>query len=153
MTNLHSMEMYNRADGKVAWRVSVGGDIVATDAGQGYENEKDALAGLFGLWFGTWDESFLALYQKWQAYADTAQYDIPPEAQEGAPVHIQRKADAPDPEKHMEQLLREKAAGEAVVAEYDKPDADAPNYGAQDLRTDTEREADEQAQAARDDGA
>lgn len=34
--------LYKRADKKWAWRLVVGGDIVATDGGQGYENEGDA---------------------------------------------------------------------------------------------------------------
>ncbi|MCZ4327481.1 DUF1508 domain-containing protein [Brachybacterium paraconglomeratum] len=34
--------IYKRADGKWAWNLKVNGDIVATDGGQGYENESDA---------------------------------------------------------------------------------------------------------------
>jgi uncharacterized protein YegP (UPF0339 family) len=34
--------IYTRADGRWAWRlVADNGDIVATDGGQGYENESD----------------------------------------------------------------------------------------------------------------
>lgn len=102
----HHVETYEREDKKRGWRITVGGDIVATDGGQGYENEKDCLAGLFGNFFGQWDDSFLELYQKWQKYAGQ-QYDVPPEAQEGVPVAIRRKDDAPDPEEHMAQLLEE----------------------------------------------
>jgi uncharacterized protein YegP (UPF0339 family) len=37
-------ELYRRADGRWAWRlVGSGGDILANDAGQGYENRADAL--------------------------------------------------------------------------------------------------------------
>jgi hypothetical protein len=37
-------ELYERTDGKWAWRRKSwpGGDVVATDGGQGYENENDA---------------------------------------------------------------------------------------------------------------
>jgi uncharacterized protein YegP (UPF0339 family) len=34
--------LYKRTDGKWAWRLTVAGDVVATDGGQGYENESDA---------------------------------------------------------------------------------------------------------------
>lgn len=96
--SLHSIEAYQRDDGKWSWRVTVGDDVIASDASQGYERKKDCLHSLFGLWFGTWDESFLALYQEWQSYAGEA-YEVPPEAQAGPPVHIaasQPDADAPN---------------------------------------------------------
>jgi hypothetical protein len=98
-SRLHSMETYTRADGKRGWRIVVGSgpnaDIVATDGGQGYETERDCLGGLFGLFFGEWNESFLDLYAKWQSYAGS-QYSVPPEAQEGAPVRVRRDGDAPN---------------------------------------------------------
>jgi uncharacterized protein YegP (UPF0339 family) len=34
--------LYKRSDGKWAWNLTVNGNIVATDGGQGYENEDDA---------------------------------------------------------------------------------------------------------------
>jgi uncharacterized protein YegP (UPF0339 family) len=34
--------LYKRTDGKWAWRLVVNSNIVATDGGQGYENENDA---------------------------------------------------------------------------------------------------------------
>jgi len=34
--------LFTRGDGKWAWHLSVNGRIVATDGGQGYENEADA---------------------------------------------------------------------------------------------------------------
>lgn len=34
--------LYTRADGKWAWRLVSGSNIIATDGGQGYENESDA---------------------------------------------------------------------------------------------------------------
>ena len=34
--------LYRRSDRKWAWRLEVSGRIVATDGGQGYENEDDA---------------------------------------------------------------------------------------------------------------
>ncbi len=34
--------LFTRTDGKWAWHLEVNGNIVATDGGQGYENEDDA---------------------------------------------------------------------------------------------------------------
>lgn len=34
--------LYKRSDGRWAWRLEVNSRIVATDGGQGYENEADA---------------------------------------------------------------------------------------------------------------
>jgi uncharacterized protein YegP (UPF0339 family) len=34
--------LYKRKDGKWAWHLQVGSDIVATDGSQGYESEDDA---------------------------------------------------------------------------------------------------------------
>ena len=37
------LEVYRREDGKWAWRVrAANGEVVATDGGQGYENQHDA---------------------------------------------------------------------------------------------------------------
>lgn len=33
--------LYTRTDGKWAWHLKVNGRIIATDGGQGYENEAD----------------------------------------------------------------------------------------------------------------
>lgn len=132
--NLHSMEMYKNEAGKFGFRIKMGDDVVAGDMHQGYENEKDCLQALFGQFFGEWDETFLGLYNKWQGYAGTA-YDIPPEAQEGIPVQVRRKADAPDPEQHMEQMLSEaerEADKQAAAQRAGRLDADAPNYSAGD---------------------
>lgn len=97
---LHEMETYEREDGKRGWRITVGDDVVATDGGQGYNNEEDCLAGLFGLFFGTWDESFLGLYEKWQSYSgQQGSYDTPAGSVEGPPVHMPPKVidvDAPN---------------------------------------------------------
>lgn len=34
--------VYKRVDGKWAWRLTSNGKVIATDGGQGYENESDA---------------------------------------------------------------------------------------------------------------
>lgn len=64
--SLHTVEDYKREDGKLGWRVRVDDNIIATDGGQGYENKKDMLQSFFGLFFGTYDESFLELYNEWK---------------------------------------------------------------------------------------
>jgi uncharacterized protein YegP (UPF0339 family) len=33
--------LYKRTDGKWAWRLVSNGNVIATDGGQGYENESD----------------------------------------------------------------------------------------------------------------
>lgn len=39
---MYSTEVYQRADGRWAWRLVAGnGQIIATDGGQGYENRAD----------------------------------------------------------------------------------------------------------------
>ena len=91
--SLHHMEITDRPDGKHGWQITVGDDIVATDHGQGYNNKQDALHSLFGIFLGTWDTSFLDLYEQWQSYEGTG-YDLPEGAAEGVPVRI----DEPMPE-------------------------------------------------------
>jgi hypothetical protein len=65
---MHTVEPYKREDGKHAWRIKVGDDVVATDGGQGYENRKDMLQSFFGLYFGKYDESFMDLYDEWRPH-------------------------------------------------------------------------------------
>lgn len=84
--SLHHVETYTDDVGETRWRITVGGEVVAVSP-DGYTDKRNALHSLFGIWFGNWDESFLTLYQEWQAYAGEG-YEVPPEAQEGAPVHI-----------------------------------------------------------------
>ena len=38
------LDVYERNDGRYAWRLTVNGNIVATDGGQGYENKEDCEA-------------------------------------------------------------------------------------------------------------
>lgn len=91
----HRMETYEREDGKRGWRFLSGEDITATDGGQGYNNEEDCLAGLFGNFFDEWDDSFLELYQRWQKYAGSKPPTQTPETQEGVPVaeHMKPKGE------------------------------------------------------------
>ena len=71
------------------WRWTIWSDtqnIVGTSQ-RGYETEKACLHALFGIFFGTWDESFLELYAKWMEAG--GEYDVPPEAVEGANVRVE----------------------------------------------------------------
>jgi uncharacterized protein YegP (UPF0339 family) len=70
MANANSVELYKRADGKWAWRIiarrgNLPDEIIATDGNQGYENKADALHGLFSVFFGTYDTSFLEVHKLW----------------------------------------------------------------------------------------
>lgn len=89
------------------WRVRTGNEqetgernIVAVSP-DGYDNERDCLHGFFTMFFGTWDESFLEGYDKWQSYAGEELTDLPPEAQAGANVLIQTKEQAAAIQAHM----------------------------------------------------
>jgi hypothetical protein len=62
--SIHHVEVYVDAAGENRWRINVDDDIVA-DSGEGYKNRKDLLNSLFGIFFGTFDESYLTLYQEW----------------------------------------------------------------------------------------
>ena len=44
MTGTHHVEVFQREDGRWAWRTqAANGQIVATDGGQGFENRVDAV--------------------------------------------------------------------------------------------------------------
>lgn len=66
MTN--SMESYKDGAGEWRWRIKIDGNIVA-DSGEGYKQERNALHSLFGIFFGSYDTSWLDLYTKWQNYS------------------------------------------------------------------------------------
>lgn len=119
--SLHSVEHYVDDAGEHRWRIKVGDDVIAVSP-DGYTDKRNALHSLFGIWFGNWDESFLALYQEWQAFAGEA-YEVPPEAQEGAPVHIpQHDADAPNYASDPITAARDKTPPQDLG---DDPDGDA----------------------------
>jgi hypothetical protein len=72
------------------WRWTIWSDtqnIVGTSQ-RGYETEKACLHALFGIFFGTWDESFLELYAKWMEESG-GEYDVPPEAVAGVNVRVE----------------------------------------------------------------
>lgn len=73
MSNENTIEVLTRADGKYAWHIIAKGtegsavpdQVIATDGSQGYENEHDALQGLFRVFFGAYDMSFLHFHKMW----------------------------------------------------------------------------------------
>lgn len=84
MPDSNMIETYKRADGKWAWRITakrgnLPDAIIATDGGQGYGNEHDCLSGLFSVFFGSYDTSYLAAYQRW-AETEERRGNTPPEA-------------------------------------------------------------------------
>ncbi len=68
----HKVETYVDDAGEHRWRVLVDPgtpagtepDIVAVSP-DGYKNRDDMLSSFFGVYFGDYDESFLALYNEW----------------------------------------------------------------------------------------
>jgi len=84
------MEITQDAAGDYRWSIWIGDPpVVLAYSGHGYANESDCLHSLFGIFFGTWDESFLANYGKWMKYSgEKVPYDLPPESTEGIPVRI-----------------------------------------------------------------
>jgi uncharacterized protein YegP (UPF0339 family) len=108
----HHVDCYKDDADEWRWRISVltptGGqaDIVAGSS-EGYKNKADCLHGLFGIFFGTWDETFLALYGEWmKSSGDHASYTIPPEATEGVPVRIEPTKDADAPNYTAEMVMK-----------------------------------------------
>src|SRR5262245_14992744 len=63
--SLHRIETFTRHDDKHGWKICVGDDVVAFST-IGFDTEAEMLDSLFGIFLGTWDLSFLGLYQKWQ---------------------------------------------------------------------------------------
>ena len=87
MSDLHHMELLECADGTVSWRISDddgGMEILSA----GHKNKQQALHHLFGIFLGTWDDSFLAMYEQWQSYAGE-DYPLPEGAEAGPPVRIE----------------------------------------------------------------
>jgi uncharacterized protein YegP (UPF0339 family) len=70
------IDSYKDEAGEWRWRIKIGDDIIA-DSGEGYTRERDALHGLFAIYFGAYDDSFLELYGKWQNYSGEEQIPDP----------------------------------------------------------------------------
>lgn len=68
----HEIQTYVDKEGQHRWRVLVKGvegsaveDNIVADSGQGYHNKDDMLKSFFGIFFGDWNDSFLAAYNEW----------------------------------------------------------------------------------------
>lgn len=77
----HTIEEYTDAEGQHRWRVIVKGiegsaveDNIVADCGQGYANRQDMLQSFFGIFFGEYDDSFLALYNQWNPSPSEVEY-------------------------------------------------------------------------------
>ena len=57
------IETYQTDDGKWAWKIENEGAVLASN--QGYDDEASLLQGLFSVFFGSYDDSFLALHRRW----------------------------------------------------------------------------------------
>lgn len=72
MNKVHEVQTYQDEASDWRWRVIVtpgtpGGteaDIIAVSS-EGYKNKEDMMASFFGVFFGEYNESFLALYNEW----------------------------------------------------------------------------------------
>jgi uncharacterized protein YegP (UPF0339 family) len=81
----HKIDAYKDAEGKWRWRIFVtpgtpGGtaDDIVADSGQGYNNKQDMCKSFFGLFFGEYDDSFLALYNEWNPSSGQVSLDSDP---------------------------------------------------------------------------
>lgn len=78
----HKVEDYIDAEGQHRWRVIAIGtpgsaveDNIVADSGQGYNNKDEMLTSFFGMFFGDYDDSFLALYNEWDP--DSNRIEVP----------------------------------------------------------------------------
>ena len=64
------VEIYEREDGYYGWKIvatreGLPDNIIAVDGGEKYATEKDLLNDMFAVFFGSYDESFLAAHKLW----------------------------------------------------------------------------------------
>jgi hypothetical protein len=78
--SVHKVEAYVDEAGEHRWRVVVKGtpgsavpDNIVADCGEGYNNKREMCSAFFGMIFGDWDDSFLALYNEWHPEAANPQ--------------------------------------------------------------------------------
>lgn len=62
------IETYQGDDGKWGWRIWASENVLA--GCNGYENEHSLLEGLFSVFFGSYDNSFLAMHKRWRDSRD-----------------------------------------------------------------------------------
>ena len=70
VANSNRVEIYEREDGWLGWKIvstreGQEDNIIAVDGGQKYDNEKALLTDLFSVFFGVYDETFLAAHKLW----------------------------------------------------------------------------------------
>lgn len=57
------IETYRSDDGKWSWKIQNEDKLLASAVG--YEDEESLLQGLFSVFFGSYDDSFLAAHKRW----------------------------------------------------------------------------------------
>jgi len=81
----HQVQDYKDHEGNWRWRIIALGtkgsaveDNIVADSSQGYANRVDMLKSFFGIFFGEYDDSFLALYNTWNPQPSQVEYQPPP---------------------------------------------------------------------------
>lgn len=67
---MHNIETKQDQHGKWHWRIVLynkilGAEFFIAESSEEYTTRKEMLNDLFGLFFGTYDDSFLTLYAEW----------------------------------------------------------------------------------------
>lgn len=78
--NGNRIETYQDEDGKWGWKIQNDDNLLAER--QGYDDEASLLQGLFSVFFGSYDDSFLALHRRWtesQKHSGSGNYAYTPE--------------------------------------------------------------------------
>ena len=92
----HVIDVYQDARNEYRWRIRAENGSILADSGEGYKNKADCLHGLFGLFFGAYDDTFLTHYAEWQQYKDSQPHDLaqaPVGKVEVEPEHVAEKVD------------------------------------------------------------
>lgn len=77
----HAIDVYQDAGQEWRWRIKTENGSILADSGEGYKSKVDCLHGLYGIFFGSFDDSFLVYYAEWQEHKDANPPDLG-----GAPV-------------------------------------------------------------------
>lgn len=69
----HQIDVYQDVKQEWRWRIKTANGSILADSGEGYKNKADCLHGLYGLFFGSYDDSFLVYYAEWQKAKETGE--------------------------------------------------------------------------------
>lgn len=62
----HQIDVYQDVKSEWRWRIKTQNGSILADSGEGYHNKADCLHGLYGIFFGAYDDTFLVYYAQWQ---------------------------------------------------------------------------------------